>query len=75
MPVSDTVSFKQHGTPWTEEHLSNLEGFGLSALQTKYHGEGFVLDTIRVLSLAGQAEVRILILDPNGCLLESLPQF
>lgn len=32
-------------------------------------------ETIRVLGLAGQAEVRILILDPNDCLLESLPKF
>ncbi len=32
-------------------------------------------ETIRVLSLAGQADVRILILDPNGFLLEGLPQF
>lgn len=34
-----------------------------------------MLETIRGMALAGQAEVRILILDPTGCLLEGLPQF
>lgn len=52
-----------------------VEGFGLSALQAKQREEGFMSETIRVLGLAGQAEVRILILDPNDCLLESLPKF
>lgn len=75
LPDSDAVGFKLHGTPWTDEHLNNLEGFGLSTLQAKQHEEGFMPETIRVLGLAGQADVRILILDPNGCLLEGLPQF
>lgn len=75
LPDSDAVGFKLHGTPWTDEHLNNLEGFGLSTLQAKQHEEGFMPETIRVLALAGQADVRILILDPNGCLLEGLPQF
>jgi len=75
LPDSDAVGFKLHGTPWTDEHLNNLEGFGLSVLQAKHHEEGFMPETIRVLSLAGQADVRILILDPNGCLLEGLPLF
>ena len=75
LPDSDAVGFKLHGPPWTDEHLNNLEGFGLSVLQAKHHEEGFMPETIRVLSLAGQADVRILILDPNGCLLEGLPQF
>lgn len=74
LPDSDVVGFKLHWTPLTEEHLNNLEGFGLSALQASHHEEGFMLETIRVLSLAGQAEIRILILDPHGCLLEGLPQ-
>ncbi|TCQ85814.1 ABC transporter substrate-binding protein [Pseudomonas sp. JUb52] len=75
LPDSDAVGFKLHGTPWTDEHLNNLEGFGLSALQAKQHEEGFMPETIRVLGLAGQADVRILILDPNGCLLKGLPVF
>ncbi|MFT0179887.1 ABC transporter substrate-binding protein [Pseudomonas benzopyrenica] len=75
LPDSDAVGFKLHGTPWTDEHLNDIEGHGLSVLQAKQDVEGFMPETIRVLGLAGQADVRILILDPNGCLLEGLPLF
>lgn len=75
LPDSDAIGFKLHCTPWTDEHLAYACACSLSEVQAAMEGQGFEPETIRVLSLAGQADVRILILDPNGCLLEGLPQF
>ncbi|GAC1038743.1 hypothetical protein thsps117_35010 [Pseudomonas sp. No.117] len=75
LPDSDAVGFKLHCTPWTDEHLAYACASSLSDVEAAMDSQGFLPETIRVLSLAGQADVRILILDPNGCLLEGLPQF
>jgi len=75
LPDSDAVGFKLIGTPWTDKHLHAIEGFGLSTLQAQQAEEGFPEEFIRVLTLAGQADVRVLIIDPNGCRLEGLPVF
>ena len=75
LPDSDAVGFKLHCTPWTDEHLAYACASSLSDIEAAMDSQGFMPETIRVLGLAGQADVRILILDPNGCLLEGLPQF
>lgn len=75
LPESDAIGFKLKGTPWTEKHLQAVEGFGLSELQALQAEEGFPDEFIRLLTLAGQADVRVLIIDPNGCRLDGLPLF
>jgi len=75
LPDSDALGFKLHGTPWTDEHLAYVCAGSLSEVKAAIEGQGFMPETIRLLGLAGQADVRILILDPNSCPLEGLPQF
>ena len=74
LPESDAVGFKLIGTPWIDEHLCNVMGHGLSTLQAKQEEE-FPPEVIRLLTLAAQADVRFLIFDPNGFVLEGLPLF
>lgn len=72
---SDAVGFKLIGTPWIDEHLCNVMGYGLSTLQAKQAEEEFPPEVIRLLTLAAQADVRFLVFDPNCCVLEGLPLF
>lgn len=75
LPDSDAVGFKLIGTPWIDEHLCNVMGYGLSTLQAKQAEEAFPTEVIKLLTLAAQADVRFLIFDPNAFVLEGLPLY
>ena len=75
LPDSDAIGFKLLSTPWTDQHLGQYWGYDLSTLQALQAAEGFSEQTIRVLTLAAEAEVRFLVIDPNGNVLDGLPLF
>ncbi len=75
LPDSDAVGFKLHSTPWTDNHLEKYWGYDLSTLQALQAADGFSEATIRVLTLAAQAEVRFLVIDPNSNILHGLQLF
>lgn len=75
LPDSDAIGFKILSTPWTDHHLGQYWGYDLSTLQALQAEEGFSEETIRVLTLAAQAEVRFLVIDPNSNVLSGLPLF
>ncbi|KNX78308.1 ABC transporter substrate-binding protein [Pseudomonas sp. 250J] len=75
LPDSDAIGFKIFSTPWTDQHLGQCWGYGLSTLQALQAAEGFSEETIRVLTLAAQAAVRFLVIDPNSNVLNGLPLF
>lgn len=75
LPDSDAIGFKLLSTPWTDQHLGQYWGYELSTLQALQTAEGFSEETIRVLTLAAQAEVRFLVIDPNSNVLDGLPLF
>lgn len=72
---SDAIGFKIFSIPWTDQHLGQCWGYDLSTLQALQAAEGFSEETIRVLTLAAQAEVRFLVIDPNSNVLDGLPLF
>ena len=75
LPDSDAIGFKLFSMPWTDQHLGQCWGYDLSTLQALQAAEGFSEETIRVLTLAAQAEVRFLVIDPNSNVLDGLPLF
>ncbi|KYC14117.1 MULTISPECIES: hypothetical protein [unclassified Pseudomonas] len=75
LPDSDAIGFKILSTPWTDQHLGRYWGYDLSTLQALQAAEGFSEDTVQVLTLAAQAEVRFLVIDPNSNVLNGLPLF
>lgn len=72
---SDAIGFKILSTPWTDQHLGQYGGYDLSTLQALQAAEGFSEEAIRVLTLAAQAHVRFLVIDPNSNVLDGLPLF
>ena len=75
LPDSDAIGFKILSAPWTDQHLGQYWGYDLSTLQALQAAEGFSEVTIRVLTLAAQAAVRFLVIDPNSNILNGLPLF
>lgn len=75
LPDSDAIGFKIFSAPWTDHHLGQYWGYDLQTLQAMQAAEGFTEETIRVLTLAAQACLRFLVLDPNSNTLEGLPLF
>lgn len=75
LPNSDAIGFKLHELPWTDANLTELTGSDLKALQAQMHDEGLPNELIRLLGLAGQADVRILILDPHAAVVPGLKLF
>ena len=75
LPDSDAIGFKLLSTPWTDQHLGQHWGYDLSTLQALQAAEGFSEETIQVLTLAAQAEVRFLVIDLNSNVLDGLPLF
>ncbi|QCI14093.1 hypothetical protein E6B08_23315 [Pseudomonas putida] len=75
LPESDAIGFKLLSRPWTDQHLRQYWGYDLSTLQALQAAEGFSEETIRILTLAAQADVRFLVIDPNSNVLDGLPLF
>lgn len=75
LPLSDAIGFKIFSTPWTDDHLGKYWGYDLQSLQALQAEEGFSDETIRLLTLAAQADARFLVIAPNSNVLNGLPLF
>lgn len=73
IPYSPAVGVKLISTPWTDENLMQAEGITAAQLRQAHLSRGMPEDLAQVLALAGQADVRILILDADAPALPGLP--
>lgn len=67
------IGVKLISTPWTDEHLDDTEGITAAQLWQEHRSKGMPEDLAQILELAGQADVRILILDADASVLPGLP--
>ncbi|WP_372387464.1 ABC transporter substrate-binding protein [Xanthomonas axonopodis] len=74
VPYSPAIGVKLISTPWTDEHLERSEGITAEQLRQEHLNKGMPDDLANILELAGQADVRILILDADAPALLGLPQ-
>lgn len=65
---------KLRNTPWTETHL-DLLSISPEALRQRQLDAGLPAEFVEILHLAGQADVRFLLFDPDATLLDGLPSF
>lgn len=75
IPYRRAVGVQLIGTPWTDDHLQPLEGISAEDLQQEHHDKGMPESLVEVLHLAGQADVRMLILDDDAAVLDGLPLY
>ena len=75
IPHSPAIGIKLLCTPWTAENLALAEGITAEQLRQEHRNQGMPEDLANILELAGQADVRILILDADAPVLEGLPRF
>ncbi len=73
VPYSPAIGVKLISTPWTDENLEHAEGITADQLRQEHLNKGMPDDLARILELAGQADVRILILDADAPMLPGLP--
>lgn len=73
IPYSPAIGVKLISTPWTDENLMQTEGITAQRLREVHLSRGMPKDLADVLALAGQADVRILILDADAPPLPGLP--
>ncbi len=73
VPYSPAIGVKLIATPWTDEHLQNVDGITAEQLRQEHLSKGMPDDLMRVLHLAANADVRILILDADAPELDGLP--
>jgi hypothetical protein len=72
---SANLGVKLNGTPWTTENLRLVEGIEAERLRLHHRNAGVPDSLVTVLHLAAQAEVRILIFDPDAPTLNGLPLY
>ena len=72
VPYSPAIGVKLISTPWTGQHLQDVEGSPPSSFG-RSTAKGMPDDLAQILELAGQADVRILILDADAPVLPGLP--
>jgi len=72
LPVSQTLGCKLIGTPWTDANLGNVSDCTTEELRQEQLDAGMPDSLVNVLHLAAQADVRILIFDPDAAPLEGL---
>jgi len=75
IPDSDAVGVKLIATPWVDDNLTFVEGRDAQSLHDELANVCVPQPLITVMQLAAQADVRILIFDPNAAFLEGLPTF
>ncbi|CFL01951.1 DUF5983 family protein [Burkholderia pseudomallei] len=75
LPESRALGCKLFATPWSDEHLRHVEGQTADQLRQEHHDAGVPASLIDVLHQAGQADVRMLIFDPDASILADLPVF
>ncbi|KAB0531580.1 ABC transporter substrate-binding protein [Xanthomonas cissicola] len=73
VPYSPVIGVKLISTPWTDEHLDAAEGLTTAQVRQEHRSKGMPEDLAQILGLAGQADVRILILDADAPVLPGLP--
>ncbi|OGA61261.1 MAG: ABC transporter substrate-binding protein [Burkholderiales bacterium RIFCSPHIGHO2_01_FULL_64_960] len=73
IPYSPAIGVKLISTPWTDENLLQAEGITATQLRQEHRTKGMPDDLAQILELAGQADVRILILDADARVLPGLP--
>ncbi|WP_438501899.1 hypothetical protein, partial [Acinetobacter baumannii] len=66
VPYSPAIGVKLISTPWTDKNLEHAEGIGANQLRQEHRNKGMPDDLANILELAGQADVRILILDADA---------
>lgn len=75
LPDSRAIGFKLIATPWSDRHLEHIEGCKAAQLRQQQLDMGLPVQLVEVLHLAAQADVRILIFDPDAACLEGLPTY
>ena len=73
IPYSPAIGIKLISTPWTDENLLHTEEITAEQLRQEHRNKGMPDDLANILDLAGQADVRILILDADAPVLPGLP--
>lgn len=73
VPYSPAIGVKLISTPWTDQHLQDVEEISAEQLRQEHCSKGMPDDLAQILALAGQADVRILILDADAPVLPGLP--
>ncbi|HNO40978.1 MAG TPA: ABC transporter substrate-binding protein [Ottowia sp.] len=73
VPYSPAIGVKLISTPWTDGNLEHAEGITAEQLRQEHRSKGMPGDLANILELAGQADVRILILDADAPALLGLP--
>ncbi|ONH50912.1 hypothetical protein SAMN04490182_2004 [Pseudomonas cedrina] len=72
---SHALGFKLIFTPWSDAHLLEFDGSSAEQLRQQHLNAGLPLALVEVLHLAAQADVRILIFDPDATCLPGLTTF
>ncbi|AZF53208.1 hypothetical protein C4J85_2723 [Pseudomonas sp. R4-34-07] len=72
---SHAFGVKLIATPWTDSHLERIEGCTADQLRQQQLDAEVPVELVDVLHLAAQADVRILIFDPDAAQLEGLPTY
>ena len=73
VPYSPAIGVKLISTPWTDQNLEHADGITAEQLRQEHRSKGMPDDLANILELAGQADVRILILDADAPVLPGLP--
>lgn len=72
---SHAFGVKLIATPWTDSHLDRIEGCTAKQLRQQQLSAGIPEELVEVLHLTAQADVRILIFDPDAAQLDGLPVY
>lgn len=75
VPYSSSIGVKLIATPWSDENLQDIDGICVEQLHQEHLSKGIPEELIRVLHLAANADVRILIFDADAPVLDGLPIF
>lgn len=75
IPYSPAIGVKLIATPWTDENLMSIEGITAAQLRQEHLSKGMPEDLADLLALAGQADLRFLVLDADAPALDGLPLY
>ena len=75
LPDSNALGFKLIATPWTDSNLDQIDVYTADQLRQQQLDAGLPLELVEALHLAAQADVRILIFDPDAADLDGLPTY
>jgi hypothetical protein len=75
IPYCPAIGVKLIATPWTDANLQEIDGTTAGQLRQAFRAKGMPESLANVLELAGQADVRVLVLDADAPVLDGLPLF